>query len=122
MKTLLGPVLLFAFGLMVQDPGAPPPKPESYPGQSSHAHPPAGWECRDKPLPGEHECHCKKMRADDDPLCENEVESPECEVYCWAKRHFDYDAKGPTDPITGNRGRWHAAHCKCPLMGCEVGK
>lgn len=121
MKILLGPALLLTLGLAVQDPGAAPPKPENYPGQSSHAHPPPGWECRDKPLPGEHECHCKRMTGTDDPLCENEPDPRECEVWCYAKRHFDYDQKGRLDPITGQRGRWHASHCKCPIT-CEVGK
>lgn len=88
---------------------------EQYSGQAQHAHPPDSFFCRDKPQPGEHECHCKRMTGDDDPLCENEPDVRECSVFCFAKRHFVPNDKARVDPITGQRGTWHPSHCNCPV-------
>lgn len=115
LKFLSAPMLL-ALGLLVQEQGSG----EAYPGQSYHADPPAEFFCRNVPLPGEHECHCKRMNTEDDPMCENVPDTRDCESYCWANRHFIPDERRPRDPMMGQRGYWHQPHCKCPVT-CKTG-
>ena len=62
---------------------------EPYPGQGSHAEPPANWFCSSNAKDKAHVCHCKRMiHANvDDPVCEFQqpVEDKDCTVYCHPK-------------------------------------
>lgn len=98
-------VLLVMLGTMAQGPVEPP---ERYPGQHSHMHPPSDFFCERHDPAQEHDCHCKRMTGEDDPLCESEPDVRECEVWCWAHAHEVPDGKGGM--------KWESSHCKCPVI------
>jgi hypothetical protein len=95
-------------------------RPEAYPGQHGHSEPPDDFICHDKPEPGEHECHCKRMTGESDTLCEAEPDVSGCESWCWATSTLVPDDTGPIN-IDGQHYRRHASHCRCPVMRHEPG-
>ena len=117
-------VLLLMFGLAVQQPGWVMLAGQGMPSEcfsgGVHPHPPNEKFCEQHNPMEEHDCKCKRMTAENDPLCEGEPDVRECELWCYAKGHFVKDESKRVDPICGVRGSWHSSHCRCPIM-CHTG-
>jgi len=85
-----------------------PRRPDAYPGQSSHAHPPTDYFCEHRSetsLPAR-ECDCHRVATD--LACEGEPVAPVCRSYCFEKAHQVPDGQGGM--------KWEGSHCHCEIF------